>query len=320
MTPDYDAAHTAAALFDVQSRPVDLVGPDAAAFLHNICTQDVKAVPVGGGCEAFLCNEKARALFFLWVARTADGLRLLTSPGRADALLAHLDRYLIAERVELAVRDDLMTVHLVGPAAGRLLGVGELPRLGHVEATVGGAAVWVRRSDRLALPGYDVALSRADQERVAAALFAAGAVPGDGAFDTLRVEAGTPAYGVDFDDTRFVMEVGWAARGVSYAKGCFPGQEPIVMARDRAGRVNRQFLGLKGTTDAVPVPGSKLLRDGKEVGLVTSATRSPRLGAPLALGYVHWQHVAAGTPLDADGVPVEVLGYPPLPEPSDQPR
>jgi aminomethyltransferase len=60
------------------------------------------------------------------------------------------------------------------------------------------------------------------------------------------------------------------------------------------------------------VPGTKLSRDGKDVGLVTSATRSPRLGAPLALGYVHWQHVAAGTCLDADGIPVEVLGYPPL--------
>ena len=311
MTPDYAAAHAAAALFDPQVRPVDLVGPDAAQFLHNICTNDVKAVAVGGGCEAFLCDARAKVQFILTVMRTADGLVLTTSPGRADALFAYLDRFLVAARVELAGRSDQMVFHLVGPTAGTLAG-GELEKYMHAEREVGGVPVRVRRYDRLGLPGYDLVVPRAAEAAVAQALFAGGAVAGDGAFDTLRIEAGTPSFGVDFDAIRFVMEVGGAARAVSYAKGCFPGQEPIVMARDRAGRVNRQFLGLKGTTDAVPVPGVKLTRDGKEVGLVTSATRSPRLGAPLALGYVHWQHVAAGTPLDADGVPVEVLGYPPL--------
>ena len=49
------------------------------------------------------------------------------------------------------------------------------------------------------------------------------------------------------------MEVGRAARAVSYAKGCFLGQEPIVMARDRAGHVNRAFLGLK-VLEGGPLP------------------------------------------------------------------
>ncbi len=312
MTPDYHAALTGAALFDPQVRPVELIGPDAAQFLHNICTNDIKALPVGGGCEAFLCDARAKALFALWVARTADGLVLTTSPGRADALFAYLDRFLISERVELAVRSDQVGLHLAGPMAGVLVGADDLAGYHHAERDLGGATVRVRRFDRLGVPGFDLILPRAAEEAVASALFAAGAVAGESAFDTLRIEAGTPSYGVDYDDTRFVMEVGGAARAVSYTKGCFPGQEPIVMARDRAGRVNRQFLGLKGLTDAVPTPGAKLTRDSKEVGLVTSATRSPRLGAPLALGYVHWQHVERGTVLDADGVPVEVLGYPPL--------
>jgi folate-binding protein YgfZ len=312
MTPDYQAAHQSAALFDPQVRPVELVGPDAARFLHAISTNDILAVPVGGGCEAFLCDARAKALFVLWVMRTGDGLVVTTSPGRADALFAHLDRFLIAERVELSVRHDQMGFHLIGPRAAAMLGFGDMAPHQHVETAVAGVPVRVRRFDRLGLPGFDLLVPKADEAAVANALFAAGAAAGDGAFDTLRVEAGFPSYGVDFDDTRFVLEVGGAMRAVSYDKGCFPGQEPIVMARDRAGRVNRQFLGLKGTTAAVPVPGSKLLRDGKEVGLVTSACLSPRLGAPLALGYVHWQHVERGTPLDAEGVPVEVLGYPPL--------
>ncbi len=123
-------------------------------------------------------------------------------------------------------------------------------------------------------------------------------------------------YGVDIDESRFVMEVGRATRAVSFEKGCFPGQEPIVMARDRAGRVNRQFLGLK-VVKGGPVPaGAKLLRDGQEVGVVTSSTDSPRLGVPVALGYVHWMQVAPGTRLETESAgvkqQVEVVGYPPL--------
>jgi folate-binding protein YgfZ len=312
MTPDYDAALTRAALFDVQTRPVGLTGPDAAQFLHNICTNDVKGLPIGGGCEAFLCDARAKALFVLWVMRTADGLVVNTTPGRADALLTHLDRFLIAERVELAVSGDQMVFHLAGPAAAGLVGVEGLAEFQHAEGTVGGTPARMHRHDRLGVPGFDLIVPRAAEDAVAQSLLAAGAATGDGAYDTLRIEAGTPVYGVDYDATRFVMEVGGAARAVSYTKGCFPGQEPIVMARDRAGRVNRQFLGLRGLSETLPPVGAKLARDGKEVGLVTSATQSPRLGAPLALGYVHWQHVERGTRLDADGVPVEVLGYPPL--------
>ena len=112
------------------------------------------------------------------------------------------------------------------------------------------------------------------------------------------------------------MEVGNAPRAVSYAKGCFPGQEPIVMARDRAGRVNRSFLGLKILGGELPEPGAKIVRDGQEVGVVTSAAWSPRLGAGLAVGYVHWKSADPGTRVDieaASGVtPAEVIGYPPV--------
>lgn len=85
------------------------------------------------------------------------------------------------------------------------------------------------------------------------------------------------------------------------------------MARDRAGRVNRSFLGLKVLDGGPPPHGTKLLRDGQEVGVVTSSAKSPRLGAPLALGYVHWKHAEPGMRLTAESQPVEVMGYPPIP-------
>ena len=103
---------------------------------------------------------------------------------------------------------------------------------------------------------------------------------------------------------------GNAARAVSYSKGCFLGQEPIVMARDRAGHVNRAFLGMK-VLDGGPLPaGTKLYREGQEVGQVTSSCHSPRLGLPVALGYLKWKHQEPGTKLQAGAQIVEVVGLP----------
>lgn len=84
------------------------------------------------------------------------------------------------------------------------------------------------------------------------------------------------------------------------------------MARDRAGHVNRAFLGLKVLAGGPPAAGTKLLRDGQEVGVLTSATFSPRLGVPVTLGYLRRGHQDIGLTLDAGGQPVEVLGLPPI--------
>ena len=91
------------------------------------------------------------------------------------------------------------------------------------------------------------------------------------------------------------------------------------MARDRAGHVNRAFLGLKGLAkEAVAIPsGSKIFHEGQEVGVVTSSCHSPRLDAPVLLGYLKWKHQEPGTNMEVETptgrLPVEVLGLPPVP-------
>jgi folate-binding protein YgfZ len=330
---EYRAATTAAALFDTSNAAkVLLTGPDAPQFLHNISSNDIAALPLGGGCETYFLDARAKALFVGWVYHVLwngqHALWLETTPGRVEALLKHLDKYLIAEAVELAdVTGQFAQMHLAGPGAKAVLeralsdAVPDLAEFQHMERTFGATATCaIRRRDVLGVPGYDVVCLAARAEGVWRLLTAAGATPaGTDAYETLRIEAGTPVYGVDVDENRFVMEVGNAARAVSYSKGCFPGQEPIVMARDRAGRVNRSFLGLK-VLDGGPVPpGTKLTKDGQEVGVVTSSTESPWLAGPLALGYVHWKHAEPGTKLDAGAQPVEVIGYPPIPATPERP-
>src|SRR5262245_6743567 len=117
--PDYTAATTAAALFDTSSAGKLLVsGPDAPMFLGNLGTNAIKMLPLGGGCENYFCDPRAKVQFQSWVyhLRLGDGRHALwveTNPGRNEALAKYLDRYLISEQVEIADRTtDFTQLHL----------------------------------------------------------------------------------------------------------------------------------------------------------------------------------------------------------------
>jgi folate-binding protein YgfZ len=309
---EYALAREAAGLFDVSHRgKVELTGPEAAFFLHNVCTNDVKDLPVGAGCEAFLTTNKAKIVSHLYVYHLLlhdcrPALWLDVPPGTSERLIQYLDRYVISEQVEFADRTrEFAQMHLAGPRARAVMekalldDVPPLEDLQHMMRTFGASdTCHVRRHDPLGVTGYDVVCLAARAPNVWQLLTRAGAAPaGREAYEILRVEAGTPALGADLDENTFAPEVGRTIQAISYTKGCYLGQEPIVMARDR-GQVNRTLLGVR--LPGGPVPNNSLLyRDGKEVGRVTSSVVSPRLGA-VGLAYVRRGSQEPGTALEVD--------------------
>jgi folate-binding protein YgfZ len=286
---EYAAARDAAAVFDVSHRgKVEVTGADARSLLHNLCTNDIKNLPPGQHCEAFLTNHRARVIAHVFIHHRGQGegreLFLLdVAPGLAGQIVQHLEHFHISEDVEIADRTGALAHLQVTGASGTDLIV---PREQAVEQ-------WQR-------------------------LIAAGVRPaGRHVHEILRIEAGMPAPGQEIDADRFAPELGRAA-AISYTKGCYLGQEPIVMARDR-GHVNRLLLGLK--LSAGPAPrGARLFRDGKEVGQVTSSVRSPRLG-PIALAFVQRGHQEPGTRLEVQSAEgTQTAEVTPLPFSSPQRR
>lgn len=292
---DYEAAISSAVLFDDSAiGKIILRGPDARKFLGNLSTNDIAKLPIGVGLPTYFCDSRAKALFqtTVYLPVDAEDLWLEVTPGRDVALFQHLDRYLISEAVELDnATERFAQFHLVGPKAGAILesrDTVDLPQ----------ASTSLRKRDRLGLPGYDIVCAKERYDEIAQMLLAAGAIPGTPATrDILRIEAGVAEYGKDFDESRFVMEIAGAAQAVSYSKGCYLGQEPIVMSRDRAGHAPRSMVKLRGESPLAA--GAKLFSGADEIGWVTSVASSPRFG-PIALGYVKWKHREPGTVLEAD--------------------
>jgi folate-binding protein YgfZ len=178
--------------------------------------------------------------------------------------------------------------------------LGELASLGHVRLTLGDTEICIRSHEPLALPGYDLVCQRECAATLWTALIQAGARPsGMQVYHTLRIEAGTPWYGIDIDDTSLPQEVGRIDQAVSFTKGCYIGQETIARIRTY-GHVNRSLVGLK-VEGASPLPSkSKVLREGKEIGHVTSSVWSPSVGAVIALAYVRRGNQDPGTSVEID--------------------
>ena len=122
---------------------------------------------------------------------------------------------------------------------------------------------------------------------IAAAKQIGGRACGWQAFETARIESGIPRFGVDMDETNIPLECGIENRAVSYNKGCYIGQE-VINRIHSFGHVNKELRGLRLTDDLelLPQRGDKLFHNGKEIGYVTSAVKSPTLNANIALGYV----------------------------------
>jgi folate-binding protein YgfZ len=301
---EYDQARSGCVLFDQSHRgKVEVTGSDAASFLQNLCTNDVKGLPAGAGREAFLTTAKAKVVAYVFIYRMGPAYWLDLAPGTSTTSLKHLDHFLISEQVEFIDRSrEFAQFHLAGPRAESVLAQGRI-----------GDTAQVRRHDLLGVPGIDIVCPRTQVENAWRTLVQAGALPaGRQAFEVLRVEAGTPVQGLDIDENTFAPEAGRTAQAICYTKGCYLGQEPIVMARDR-GQVNRTLLGLKLSGGTEP-HGSLLYRDGKEVGRVTSSIVSPQLGSAIALAYVRRGSQEPGTVVEVEVAgqrrPAEVTALP----------
>lgn len=225
----------------------------------------------------------------------------LDVPGAGfEALLGHLAKFVpprLARTEDVTGRTGMLT--LVGPGSTALIAdlglvdgvtADDLEGMGEDEmiSAPGADAMRVVRTNEVRGMAYDVFAVGEAVRTLWKRAVAAGARPvGQGVWQTLRVEAGRPAYGQDMDETTIPYEAGIVERAVDHTKGCYTGQEVIVRIRDR-GHVNRLLRGLLLGDMPTPAVGVELFQgdEGKAVGRITSAVSSPHFGEAIALAYV----------------------------------
>ncbi len=327
---EYAAIRKGVAVMDAPHRGVViLTGKDRLSFLHNKITNDTNRLQPGQGCYAYLLNLKGRITMDMNILHTEEATLVEIDHRLAPLFVEKMEKFVFTEDVRvLNGSEQLGRLTVLGPRSGELLkkvmdaGVETLDApLRHSRRLLGKATVTVFRNDLCGQQQFELIVPRDQLVKLWEILHEAGGHGHEGgegdnamtmraigwsAFNTARIEAGTPLFGIDITDNHLPMETGhWYTRAVSVTKGCYLGQE--IVARMHAHQtVARLFVGLKvqSTTDGgkLPVAGTDIFDPGEgraQIGIVTSSCMSPMLGyVPVAMGYVKKAFSAAGKEVD----------------------
>jgi len=313
----YHALRDATGFVDLSPRSVlRITGEECPEFLNNFCTNDIRRLEPGTGCEAFVTSVQGKTLAFLGVYREADQITLETDGNGNKVLSEHLDKYMLSDDVELIDVSVQVGEFLVAGAEAEqrlsehLEGDPPATTYAHRPGELTGLPVVVRR-----VPWTPTAwlleVAAGQRSELADALAGIGATPCDfDAWNPLRIENGWPEYGIDITDANLPQEVDRDATAISFVKGCYLGQETVARI-DALGHVNKILRGLKFTGDTVPTSGTVLEGAGKEAARVTSSCWSPKLERPIALAYVRRGQEKPGTVIEsAEFGAAEVVALP----------
>ena len=291
---EYQSVRTTAGLFDLSDRALlQFTGPDRVSFLQGMLSNDVRLLKTFDGQQATILTQQGRVIADVRVLCAMNSIYLDFWEPLKEKILAHLNRYLVADEVEINDPNDEWTMlSLQGPRAQSILDElfanTELPARPDQHAMVqfDGAPVCVVRADRTGQNGFDLIVQNSCLQRFAQRLEQLGASwVGARAQNILRLEAGMARYGVDFNEENLLLEVG-LDNSYSYTKGCYLGQEVVERIRSR-GHVNRKLCGLLLDGNTPADAGDGIVAAGNEVGKITSSVASIALNRPIALGYVH---------------------------------
>jgi folate-binding protein YgfZ len=305
-----------------------LTGADRVRFLHGQVTNDVNRLRPGQGCYAALITAKGRMQSDLNIFCLQDELLLDFEPGLTQTVSTRLEKYVIADDVQVVdVAPHYGLLSVQGPQAEALIqDLGIVPnmpveQLSFVKVKDPGLGEsYLMNNPRLASRGFDLfvpteLLGAAAVKLCSAARSAGGRACGWQAFEVARIEAGIPRFGLDMDETNLPLEAGLESRAISFSKGCYIGQEVISRIRTYS-QVAKALRGLRLADHLrhLPKKGDKLFQAGKEAGYITSAAFSPALKANLALGYVRKESNEPGTELtlrtDSEEIPVQIAPLP----------
>jgi len=262
---------------------VALTGPDRAAFLNGLTTNEVPA-PGAPPVYSAVLTPQGKFLFDFFIIATDAALLLDCAKAQAAALIARLRPYKLRAQVELSESSDAYAVIAV-----------TAPLQGSFPAT------HVYADPRHAELGTRLLVPRDWVPDVKARLLATGLVEGTtDDYDIHRLRLGVPEGATDIPSGQGLpLEYNLDLfHAISWTKGCYVGQELTARTRYRALLKKRLFA--VSSTAPLPAAGTPVLQGGAEAGEIRAATGND------ALALLRFDNLAQEEVLTADGKPLTV--------------
>jgi len=314
---EYWAVREAAGIMDMSGlRKYEVTGPDAEALMQMCVTRNMKKLPVGGVVYTAMCYEHGGMIDDGTVFRLGDNL--FRWIGGADVSGLWLREQAEKHGMQAWVRastDQMHNVAVQGPTSRAIMEdvfwtnpdqptMSELGWFRFAPARIGdlhGTAVVVSRTGYTGELGYEIFCHPRDAVEVFDAIWEAGQEHGlkpcgFAALDMLRIEAGLVIAGNEFDDTIDPFEAGIGFTvPLKTQEDDFIGRAAIER---RKANPREKLVGLDVEGGIVPSHGDCVRLGKAQVGVVTSAVKSPILGKVIALARVDATHAEPGTALE----------------------
>ena len=267
---------------------------DAKTFLQGLLTNDMETTDGGGAIHAGLLSPQGKILHDFFVLRRGDDYLIDVPADDLEALAKRLSFYKLRSDVVIDAEPAMTVAAVWGDTSA-------LPDKALPDEVLPDGALAVT-DPRLPALGLRVLLPKGtvlDE--------AAYAPASEAEYHARRIALGVPqggrdyAYGKTFPHEALYDQLD----GVAFKKGCYIGQEVVARLEARGGKVNKALRRLR--LSAPSAPGGVLLAGEKEVGRVSTAATSPRVG-PIALAWVHRSHFDPGSELSVEGSPATVVG------------
>ncbi|MBN3033124.1 MAG: glycine cleavage system aminomethyltransferase GcvT [Candidatus Saganbacteria bacterium] len=283
---EHQAVRRAAGLFDIGHMGlIKVEGDGALALVQKAATNDAARLSMNQCQYSLLCNERGGVIDDLLVYRLPMFYLIVANAVNAERVAARLKAF--GDNSSVGFYDAYCALSLQGPQACQLA---EKVLSAALAGLKKNHAIWWRdiiisRTGYTGEDGCELIVAKTEAAKLWQAFMKEGVQPcGLGARDTLRLEAGLPLYGHEYDESTTPLEAGygWA---VKFDKSEFAGRAALLAEKSQGRK--KQLVGIELDGRAIPRQGARVFTvDGRPLGAVTSGTFSPTLRRPVALAYL----------------------------------
>jgi tRNA-modifying protein YgfZ len=313
-TEERDTAGRDTVLADLSQLGVlAFAGDDAAAFLQNQLTNDVRGLHPDTAQLNGFCSPKGRLLgnFLMW--RNGPDFCLQLSGDIKEAVLKRLNMFILRSKVKgRDASDETVRLVVAGPQAESIVKNATDLMPDDVMKTVHGDQALVVR---LATDKFVLSIAPGFAADIWNALKASAHPVGAPTWDWLRLNHGIPMIVAATVDEFVPQMVNFdLINSVSFQKGCYPGQE-IVARTHYLGRLKRRMYLTHLDSDNIPAPGDNLYTPDmgdQSSGMVVNAAPAPSGGFDV-LAVAQIESINNGQPLHWKSANGPVLTVKPLP-------
>lgn len=299
---EHQAVRQACGVFDVSHMGEVLIsGPDAERYVNHIFTNDVRQMPNGKILYGMMCYENGGVVDDLLVYKMdSDCFFLVINASNIDKDWAWIQEQAKGYQVTLNHQSDQYgELAVQGPQAEavmeEVLGIACKELTFYTFKTIG--KVIVSRTGYTGEDGFEIYADATYINECWDKLIVSGCCKpcGLGCRDTLRFEVGLPLYGDELsqDITPIMAGLGMF---VKLDKDEFIGKE--ALAKQKAEGAPKKLVGIELADKAIPRHGYAVLKEGQQVGEVTTGYHTISTDKSVCMALVDTNCAALGTEVD----------------------